>query len=263
MADTTREPGSHSRTSSELLALRLPEDTGERLRVQARHGAAVLGAVADGTDCVWGLAGRIPLAPTGAPPPHTNGPDLLEVELLMEVPVTPDQAHPHPLWNTQENTMAQWSAPITPLTPTERKVLEEISLGHAPADGSANLNMAPGTFSRHATLIGHKLQAKKPTLKVQMGFVTGELPLPESLPAPEPFTKTERLLWQVHALHHTAAAIAQAGIDQFDLTGDTARLMAKAEAEAEAEADNEAHLVRLGHAYGILTTDDVPTPSPT
>ncbi|MYS33602.1 hypothetical protein K388_05943 [Streptomyces sp. KhCrAH-43] len=155
--------------------------------------------------------------------------------------------------------MTQRTAPvITPLTPTERKVLEEISLGRAPADGSANLNMAPGTFSRHSTQIGHKLQAKKPPLKVQMGFVTGELPLPERLPAPEQFTEKERLLWQAHALHHTAATIAQhAGIDQFDLTGESARLMAKA------EAGNEAHLIRLGHAYGILTTDDVPTPSPT
>ncbi|MEU6290287.1 hypothetical protein [Streptomyces sp. NPDC046988] len=155
--------------------------------------------------------------------------------------------------------MTQRTTPvITPLTPTERKVLEEVSFGRAPADGSANLNMAPGTFSRHSTLVGHKLQVKKPPLKVQMGFVTGELPLPERLPEPAPFTEKERLLWQAHALRHTAAAIAQhAGIDQFDLTGETARLMAKA------EADNEAHLIRLGHAYGILTTDDVPTPSPT
>ncbi|PZT76782.1 MULTISPECIES: hypothetical protein [unclassified Streptomyces] len=147
---------------------------------------------------------------------------------------------------------------ITPLTPTERKVLEEMSLGRVPAAGAANLNMTPRTFGRHSTLIGHKLQVKKPSLKVQMGFVTGELPRPAPLPTPEPFTEKELLLWQAHALHHTVAAIARhTGIDQFDLPGYTAHLIAKA------EADNEAHLIRLGHAYGILTTDDVPEPSPT
>ncbi|MDT0616472.1 hypothetical protein [Streptomyces lancefieldiae] len=155
--------------------------------------------------------------------------------------------------------MTQRSAPvITPLTATERRVLEEISLGHAPAVGSSNLKMARGTFNRHSTQIGHKLQARKPPLKVQMGFVSGELHLPEPLSAPAPFDEQERLLWQAHALHHTAAAIAKhARIDQFDLAGATARLMAKA------GADNEAHLIRLGHAYGVLTTTDVPTPSPT
>ncbi|GAA2443087.1 hypothetical protein GCM10010433_50380 [Streptomyces pulveraceus] len=155
--------------------------------------------------------------------------------------------------------MTQQNAPvITPLTATERRVLEEISLGRAPAVGSSNLKMAQATFNAHSTRIGHKLQAKKPPVKVQMGFVTGELPLPEPLSAPAPFDEQERLLWQAHALHHTAAAIAKhARIDQFDLAGDTARLMTKA------GAGNEAHLIRLGHAYGVLTAIDVPNPSPT
>ncbi|MFD8609652.1 hypothetical protein [Streptomyces sp. NPDC059631] len=50
--------GGALRTGSEMLALRLPQDTEDRQRVQARHGAAVLGAVADGTDCVWGWQGE-------------------------------------------------------------------------------------------------------------------------------------------------------------------------------------------------------------
>ncbi|MYR56097.1 phosphotransferase [Streptomyces sp. SID625] len=60
--------GGASRTSSEMLALRLPQDTVDRLRVQARHGAAVLGVVADGTDCVWGWQGTsvsMPVLDTG------------------------------------------------------------------------------------------------------------------------------------------------------------------------------------------------------
>ncbi|KUN17603.1 hypothetical protein AQJ11_37710 [Streptomyces corchorusii] len=40
-----------------MLGLPLPEDARDRLHVQARHGAAVLGVVVDGTECVWGWRG--------------------------------------------------------------------------------------------------------------------------------------------------------------------------------------------------------------
>lgn len=144
---------------------------------------------------------------------------------------------------------------ITPLTPTERRVLEQISLGHDPGTGSANLAMARNTFNRHSTQIGLKLQVKKPTLKVQMGLVSGQLPLPQSLPAPAEFDEKDRLLWQALALHSAAANIARhAKVEQFDLSGNTARLVKKA------GAGNEAHLIRLGHAYGLLVTADVPPP---
>ncbi|MGW0883262.1 hypothetical protein [Streptomyces sp. NPDC002671] len=144
---------------------------------------------------------------------------------------------------------------VTPLTITERLVLEQISLGQDPGVGAANLNMARSTFNRHSAQIGHKLQVKTPPVKVQMGLVSGQLPLPETVAAPASFDAKECLLWQAHALHSTAADIAKhAGIEQFDLEGATARLVSKA------GADNEAHLIRLGHAYGVLTRDDVPPP---
>ncbi|MBV1949126.1 phosphotransferase [Streptomyces sp. BV129] len=46
-----------SRTSSEMLRLPLPDRTRDRLREHARHGAAVLGVVSDGPECVWGFQG--------------------------------------------------------------------------------------------------------------------------------------------------------------------------------------------------------------
>ncbi|MFD4476026.1 hypothetical protein ACFWPU_07910 [Streptomyces sp. NPDC058471] len=144
---------------------------------------------------------------------------------------------------------------ITPLTATERLVLEQISLGHDPDMGSAKLNMARSTFHRHSTQIGRKLHVTTPPVKVQMGFVSGQLPLPESVAAPASFDEKERLLWQAHALHSAAGDIAtHAGIEQFDLEGDTARLLKKA------GAGNVAHLIRLGHAYGVLTCEVVPPP---
>ncbi|MGW2105078.1 hypothetical protein [Streptomyces sp. NPDC001948] len=144
---------------------------------------------------------------------------------------------------------------ITPLTTTERLVLEQISFGYGPGVGSASLTMARATFNRHSAQIGHKLQVRGAPVKVQMGFVCGELPLPEARLVPTEFDEKERLLWQAHALHSTAAEIARhAKIYQFDLAGDTACLVSKAGANAEA------HLIRLGHAYGILSTDDVPAP---
>ncbi|MGW6145698.1 hypothetical protein [Streptomyces sp. NPDC055140] len=144
---------------------------------------------------------------------------------------------------------------ITRLTPAERRVLEQMSLGCDPGAGSVNLTMARATFNRYSTQIGQKLQVKKAPVKVQMGFVSGELPLPAHRPAPVEFDEKERLLWQAHALHCTAADIAKhAGIGQFELADDTARLMAKA------GAINEPHLIRLGHVYEVLTRDDVPAP---
>jgi DNA-binding CsgD family transcriptional regulator len=144
---------------------------------------------------------------------------------------------------------------ITPLTPTERRVLEQISLGRDPGTGSANLTMARSTFNRHSTQIGMKLQVKKSTLKVQMGFASGQLPLPEVLTAPVEFEERDRLLWRALALHSTAVDIAMhAKVEQFDLSGNADRLAKKA------GADNEPHLIRLGHAYGVLTTADVPLP---
>ncbi|CAM5503023.1 MULTISPECIES: hypothetical protein [Streptomyces] len=53
-------PAVTPRTSSELLEMRLPDDVQERLRAQAEHGAALLGVVPDGTECV-GVAGQLPL----------------------------------------------------------------------------------------------------------------------------------------------------------------------------------------------------------
>ncbi|MEU5239785.1 hypothetical protein ACH4UR_24965 [Streptomyces lydicus] len=144
---------------------------------------------------------------------------------------------------------------INPLTATEQRVLEQISLGNGPGVGAANLTMARATFTRHSTQIGRKLQAKKAPVKVQMGFVSGQLPLPEVLLAPAEFDENERLLWQAHALHSSVVDIAKhANISQFDLAGDTARLLSKA------GADNEAHLIRLGHAYEVLTKDHLPQP---
>ncbi len=144
---------------------------------------------------------------------------------------------------------------ITPLTATERLVLEQISFGHDPGVGAANLRMARSTFNRHSAQIGHKLQVKTPPVKVQMGLVSGQLPLPEILAAPASFDEKERQLWQAHALHSAAADIAKhSGLQQFDLEGATASLLLKA------GAHNEAHLIRLGHAYGVLTRADVPPP---
>lgn len=40
-----------------MLGLRLPDDVQDRLRAQARHGAAILGVVPEGAECVWGWQG--------------------------------------------------------------------------------------------------------------------------------------------------------------------------------------------------------------
>ncbi|MFF9785731.1 hypothetical protein [Streptomyces nigrescens] len=144
---------------------------------------------------------------------------------------------------------------ISPLTPTERRVLEQLSLGHDLGVGSTNLTMGRATFNKHLTQIGDKLQVKKSPLKVQMGFASGQLPLPKAVSGLVTFDDDERQLWQAHALHATAADIAKhAKIERCDLRGDIARLMTKA------GASNEAHLIRLGHAYGVLTRSDVPSP---
>ncbi|QCN88992.1 hypothetical protein DDJ31_31830 [Streptomyces griseoviridis] len=90
--------------------------------------------------------------------------------------------------------------------------------------------------------------------------MTGELPLPDLLSAPALFDEMGRLLLRAYALRHAASAIAiarHAGIDQFDIPGSTARLLAKA------GADNGTRLIRLRRTYGLLTTVDVSTPPPT
>ncbi|MEU6331535.1 hypothetical protein ABZ851_30290 [Streptomyces sp. NPDC047049] len=144
---------------------------------------------------------------------------------------------------------------ITPLTNAEQRVLEQLSFGHGPGDGSTNLVMQPTTFNRHSAQIGLKLQVKGLAVKVQMGFVTGQLPLPEAKAAEAEFDKTERRLWRALALHAASADIAkEASIEPFDLPGVVTTLLEKA------GAANEAHLIRLGHAYGVLTQHDVPPP---
>ncbi|RLU82594.1 hypothetical protein CTZ27_29650 [Streptomyces griseocarneus] len=145
---------------------------------------------------------------------------------------------------------------VTPLTATEKKVLEQVSLGREVAAGASVLGMKPGTFSGHSGRIGLKLQVKGPAVKVQMGFVAGYLCLPEPIPLPEEFSDAERRVWEAVALHGVAGDIARAaGVDQFDLPAAVADLMGKA------GAVNVAHLVRLGHAFGILSKDATPPPT--
>ncbi|TLS46090.1 helix-turn-helix transcriptional regulator [Streptomyces montanus] len=145
---------------------------------------------------------------------------------------------------------------ITPLTPMETQVLEQMSLGCDPDAGAAALSMKRTTFNRHSTQIGLKLQVKGAAVKVHMGYVAGQLTPPDPAVAPEEFDDAEQRLWRALALHDASAEIARAaGVNQFDLSDAVERLLEKAGAQSEA------HLIRLGHAFGLLTTALIPQPS--
>ncbi|MET8816102.1 phosphotransferase [Streptomyces sp. NPDC004549] len=95
-----------SRTSNEMLGLPLPEKTQDRLREQARHGAAILGVTSDGPERVWGFQG----SSLSLPVVHTSG-----APLWMKLRSRPVTEPPPPEWSgvtTAERVLAGSTVPV-------------------------------------------------------------------------------------------------------------------------------------------------------
>ncbi|MGC5264047.1 helix-turn-helix transcriptional regulator [Streptomyces cyaneofuscatus] len=147
---------------------------------------------------------------------------------------------------------------VTPLTKTEKRVLEQVSLGQDPAAGAAELGMTRPTFNDHVRHIGHKFQVKGPAVKLQMAYVMQQLDLPDPIECTEEFSDEERNLWQAIALHSVPVDISvAAGHGPHGVPGMSEAIKGLMR---KTGARSQAHLVRLGHAFGVLDATAPPPP---
>lgn len=137
----------------------------------------------------------------------------------------------------------------TRLTPREVEVLEQVSLGSTNAEAGRALSIETGTVGSYLRAIGDKLHANSRATKVHAALVSDQLRRPDPLEAPCDITDEDRLVWRAVATRPSFEEIA--------------RFLAVPKAEAQrrvrdlkarTQARNEAHLIRLGHAYGVLGT---------
>ncbi|MEU5425907.1 helix-turn-helix transcriptional regulator [Streptomyces olivoreticuli] len=135
------------------------------------------------------------------------------------------------------------------LTAREVQVLALVAEGNALGEVAAELSITTGTVSTRLDHARDKLQARSRPAMVHAALVTGELTPPDPAPAPETFTESDRGVWTALATLSTISEIAAAL--------SVSEEAAKAEIRAlivRTGARDQAHLVYLGHGYGVLDT---------
>lgn len=135
---------------------------------------------------------------------------------------------------------------IMQLTRTEVSVLEYFAEGLTTGEVAEKMGIRPGTLTGHMGHIRAKLTVGDRPVMVHAAYMGGQLRRPEAAEAPVAFTKRDHDLWYLLATK-PMAEIAQA----LYVSRDTARGMIK-DLRARAGALSDVHLVKLGHAYGIL-----------
>ncbi len=140
---------------------------------------------------------------------------------------------------------------FTRLTPAEIGVLNELAQGRDTAEAADNLKISVGTFTGHVGSIGDKLHVSSRAAKVHAAIVAGAIPRPARVEPPKGVSPADVTLWRAVATRSRTQEIADAvGLSRASTREAIKDLMQRAGAQSEP------HLVLLGHAFGIVTTDD-------
>lgn len=150
------------------------------------------------------------------------------------------------------------AADHTLMTPTEMRVAEQLVTGQSNDQAAEALGMQPGTFRRHLTRIGWKLQATSRPARAHAVLNSGQIDPPiTSLERPS-LCEDDLLLLKAVAEHSENQDIARtARIHRTEVRAKLAGLVKKT------GADNATHLVGLAHAWGILGDTSNSQPAPT
>jgi DNA-binding CsgD family transcriptional regulator len=133
------------------------------------------------------------------------------------------------------------------LTPTQRKVAALIAAGSTPRQAADALKVSRPTVTEHLNRIGWKVHATSHAARIHAVLADGQIDPPTTgRPVPD-LTSAELQLLRALAEHCATADIAAAtGVPLADVKPTLRSLQKKT------GANTEAHLVGLGHAWGLL-----------
>lgn len=182
-----------------------------------------------------GRAVRISLRPRPCRTPHARAP------LALSCPCTRSSM-------SRNRGVAHVLMPSTRLTPAEIRVLSALAEGLGTVAALTKLVIGLDTFNRTLRNIGDKQHRYTRASKVHAAYLSGELPLPDSLACPE-ISAEDRKLWVALAaqpdLQATADAVHLSRVTTNERINDLVSRFG---------AHSESHLVTLGHAYGLFET---------
>ena len=136
----------------------------------------------------------------------------------------------------------------TRLTQAEIRALSALAEGLDTVGALTKLGIGLETFNRTLRNIGDKQHRSSRASKVHAAYLSGELPLPDSLSAPE-ISDEDRELWSALANQPGLQATADAVV----LSRATTKQRID-ELVSRYGARSESHLVTLGHSYGVFET---------
>ena len=143
----------------------------------------------------------------------------------------------------------------TRLTPAEIRTLSALAEGLDTVAALKKLGIGLDTFNRTLQNIGHKQHRSTRAAKVHAAYLSGELPLPDALPAPE-IDDRDRALWVALATQPDLQATADAvHLSRATTSKNIDDLVSRF------GADSESHLVTLGHSYGVFETTAATSPA--
>lgn len=134
----------------------------------------------------------------------------------------------------------------TRLTPAEIRALSALAEGLDTVAALNRLGIGLDTFNRRLRNIGHKQHRSTRASKVHAAYLSGELPLPDFLVAPE-INDVDRALW-----------VAVASQPDLQATADAVHLSRATTSKriddlvSRFGAHSDSHLVTLGHSYGVF-----------
>ncbi|QDN54116.1 hypothetical protein [Streptomyces sp. S1D4-20] len=145
--------------------------------------------------------------------------------------------------------------PNTRLTPAEIRALSALAEGLDTVGALKRLDIGLDTFNRTLRNIGDKQHRSTRASKVHAAYLSGELPLPASLVAPE-ISDEDRELW-----------VAVASQPDLQATADAVHLSRATTSKhiddlvSRFGAHSESHLVTLGHSYGVIKAPAATSPA--
>ena len=139
------------------------------------------------------------------------------------------------------------SLELTRLTATQQRVAERIAAGQSNREAAAALGMRTGTLSRHVTSIGYRFSVSSRPAKVHVAIDSGQIQAPACPGEAPDFTEADLSLLRAVAVHSEIEQIAASA--RISPPAVKSRLQ---DLVKKAAARNSAHLVGLGHAWGLF-----------
>ncbi|WP_370417338.1 helix-turn-helix transcriptional regulator [Streptomyces sp. QH1-20] len=135
---------------------------------------------------------------------------------------------------------------LAQLTKTEVSVLEHLAEGLTTREVAETMGITPRTLGGHLAHIRDKLIVTDRPVMVHAAYMGEQLQRPDAAEAPGEFTQRDHDLWNLLA----TKPLPEIG-QSLKVSRHTARGMIK-DLTVRAGARSETHVVKLGHAYGIL-----------